>query len=77
VPLKTTAIFNYPNIALLAAHIAEEFPAIGGQAKIMPPAVPAVPVPEDEEAALYAVLRALETGDIDVDEALRRVTPAL
>ena len=77
VPLKTTAIFNYPNIALLAAHIAEEFPDIGAQAKTMPLAVRAVSVPEDEEAALYAVLRALETGDIDVDEALRRVTPAL
>ena len=30
------------------------------------------PYPSDE-----TVLRALETGDIDVDEALRRVTPAL
>jgi hypothetical protein len=77
VPLKTTAIFNYPNIALLAAHIAEEFPGIGAQAKAMPPAVPAVLVPKDEEAALHAVLRALETGDIDVDEALRRVNLAL
>jgi acyl carrier protein len=77
VPLKTTAIFNYPNIALLAAHIAEEFPGIGVHAKTAPPAVPAVPAPDDEEAELQAVLRALETGDIDVDEALRRVTPAL
>jgi SAM-dependent methyltransferase len=77
VPLKTTAIFNYPNIALLAAYIAEEFPGIGAPAKAMSPAAPAVPVPEDEETALKAVLRALETGDIDVDEALRRVTPVL
>ena len=80
VPLKTTAIFNYPNIALLAAHIAEEFPGIGAPAEAMPPAVLAVLVPEDEgalQAVLRAVLRALETGDIDVDEALRRVTPAL
>ena len=77
VPLKTTAIFNYPNIALLAAHIAEEFPGIGTPAKVVPSAVPAVPVPDDEAAALHAVLRALETSDIDVDEALRRVTPAL
>jgi acyl carrier protein len=77
VPLKTTAIFNYPNIALLAAHIAEEFPAIGAPAEVMPPAARADLVPEDEEAALHAVLQALETGDIDVDEALRRVTPAL
>jgi hypothetical protein len=76
VPLKTTAIFNYPNIALLAAHIAEEFPGIGVHAKAAPP-VRAVPALDDEEAALQAVLRALETGDIDVDEALRRVTPAL
>jgi SAM-dependent methyltransferase/acyl carrier protein len=74
VPLKTTAIFNYPNIALLAAHIAEEFPGAGAPMKATPPAMP---VAEDEASALQDVLRALEIGDIDVDEALRRVTPVL
>jgi hypothetical protein len=36
-----------------------------------------MPVAEDEASALQDVLRALEIGDIDVDEALRRVTPVL
>jgi acyl carrier protein len=69
IPLKTTAIFNFPGIRELAAHIEAEFPNAALPATGAPmPYPPATP----DEDVLGRVLRALEAGEIDVDEALRR-----
>ena len=69
IPLKTTAIFNFPGIRELAAHIEAEFPNAALPAT--GPPMPHPPTAPDEDV-LGRVLRALEAGEIDVDEALRR-----
>jgi hypothetical protein len=80
IPLKTTAIFNHPGIHELTAHIAEEFPNAtaspaapesAGAAATSPPSTPAAAATAETDP-LARVLRALEAGEIDVEEALRR-----
>ncbi|MGE0722832.1 MAG: SDR family NAD(P)-dependent oxidoreductase [Alphaproteobacteria bacterium] len=77
VALKTTAIFNYPTIPALAAHIAEEFPTVETAPAPAPPESNPEPAPDPSDAALAAILKALEEGTIDVDTALARVPAPL
>lgn len=71
VPLKTTAIFNFPTIPLLAQHIAEEYAA---PAAVTPPATeqPAAAIQATPPKAVDDIFAALEKGEIDLEEALRR-----
>ena len=71
VPLKTTAIFNFPTIPLLAQHIAEEYAAPDG---LSPPVSEplAAHVEPPTPKAMDDLFAALESGEIDLEEALRR-----
>jgi acyl carrier protein len=71
VPLKTTAIFNFPTIPLLAQHIAEEYAA---PSAVTPPATeqPAAAIQATPPKAVDDIFAALEKGEIDLEEALRR-----
>jgi acyl carrier protein len=80
--LKTTAIFNHPNIPALAAYLVEEFPDAplwasesGDPAPVAAPPVVAPPVmtPPVGAGGVDSILRALESGVLSVDEALRRI----
>jgi acyl carrier protein len=71
VPLKTTAIFNFPTIPLLAQHIAEEYAAPAGLAPpVSEPLAACVEPPTPK--AMNDLFAALESGEIDLEEALRR-----
>jgi SAM-dependent methyltransferase/acyl carrier protein len=61
ISLKTTAIFNYPNVRDLAAHIHAEFGA------------PVESAPDD----LAAMLRRLESGEMSLEDALGQVPDEL
>jgi polyketide synthase PksN len=71
VPLKTTAIFNFPTIPLLAQHIAEEY---ASAAEFVPPVEepPSTLAEPTTPKAMDDLFAALESGEIDLEEALRR-----